>query len=230
MTPQVEAQIGVALRRLLNGNGLSHVKIVGYEVSCFPICSCHTDCNFAAQLGYCWSVSGPTGELLPLHWTRTHFVLVDASFWRFFCWCRISLLCRICLQSGRVHECIPRQGNTQSDVAWTNLLKPRSRKCISQNVVELLALLGGTILKWYHSSLNLSKSPYLFFLVVSWQSVVHFLLRILGFLAEKKFRWVGSVSRGARSVSCDVSLAKNMYRNARSGPDVEYCIGWEWES
>jgi len=30
---------------------------------------------------------------------------------------------------------------------WTNLLKPCSRKCISQNVVELLALLGGTILK-----------------------------------------------------------------------------------
>jgi len=116
MTPQVEAQIGVALRGLLNGNGLSHVKIVGYEVSCFPISFCHTDCVFTAQLGYCWSVSGPAGELLPLHQTRIYFVLVDASFWRFFCWCRIPLLCRICLQSGRVHECIPRQGNTRSDV------------------------------------------------------------------------------------------------------------------
>jgi len=54
MTPQVEAQIGVALRGLLNGNGLSHVKIVGYEVSCSPISFCHTDC----VLQHNWDTAG----------------------------------------------------------------------------------------------------------------------------------------------------------------------------
>ena len=37
MTPQVEGQIGAALRVLLNDNGLSHVKVVGYEVDHFLI-------------------------------------------------------------------------------------------------------------------------------------------------------------------------------------------------
>ena len=32
MTPEMEAQIGTSLRNLLNNNGLSSVKIVGYEV------------------------------------------------------------------------------------------------------------------------------------------------------------------------------------------------------
>ena len=32
MTPQVEAQIATSLRDLLNNNGLSSVKVVGYEV------------------------------------------------------------------------------------------------------------------------------------------------------------------------------------------------------
>jgi len=32
MTPEVEGQIGTSLRNLLNRNGLSDVKIVGYEV------------------------------------------------------------------------------------------------------------------------------------------------------------------------------------------------------
>lgn len=35
MSPDVEAQIVVNLRKLLDGNGLSNVKIVGYEV-CLP--------------------------------------------------------------------------------------------------------------------------------------------------------------------------------------------------
>lgn len=32
MTPQIEGQIGTGLRTLLNNNGLSGVKVVGYEV------------------------------------------------------------------------------------------------------------------------------------------------------------------------------------------------------
>lgn len=32
IAPDVEAQIGSALRSLLNNNGLSNVKIIGYEV------------------------------------------------------------------------------------------------------------------------------------------------------------------------------------------------------
>lgn len=32
MTPDVEGQIAIALRTLLDGNGLSGVKIIGYEV------------------------------------------------------------------------------------------------------------------------------------------------------------------------------------------------------
>lgn len=32
MTATVEGQIGVSLRTLLNNNGLSGVKVVGYEV------------------------------------------------------------------------------------------------------------------------------------------------------------------------------------------------------
>lgn len=32
MTPDMEGQIGSSLRSLLNSNGLSSVKIIGYEV------------------------------------------------------------------------------------------------------------------------------------------------------------------------------------------------------
>jgi hypothetical protein len=35
MTPDIEGQIGRSLRSLLNSNGLSNVKVIGYEVSLF---------------------------------------------------------------------------------------------------------------------------------------------------------------------------------------------------
>src|SRR5258707_14341686 len=40
MTPDMEGQIGSSLRSLLNSNGLSNVKIIGYEVDLsFPFTS-----------------------------------------------------------------------------------------------------------------------------------------------------------------------------------------------
>jgi hypothetical protein len=41
MTPDIEGQIGISLRSLLNSNGFSSVKIIGYEVSLSFLPSCY---------------------------------------------------------------------------------------------------------------------------------------------------------------------------------------------
>jgi hypothetical protein len=41
MTPDIEGQIGISLRSLLNSNGFSSVKIIGYEVSLLFLPSCY---------------------------------------------------------------------------------------------------------------------------------------------------------------------------------------------
>lgn len=63
MTPTVEGQIGTGLRTLLNNNGLSAVKVVGYEVRSHRQAQCFSTKNFPiAQLGHCRGLSGSIGE------------------------------------------------------------------------------------------------------------------------------------------------------------------------
>jgi len=80
MTPQVEAQIGVALRGLLNDNGLSHVKIVGYEVNRFPI----SPITLTAFLQHNWDTAGQYPVQLVSHLLYIELVLLSA--------CRCKLL------------------------------------------------------------------------------------------------------------------------------------------
>ncbi|KAF5378899.1 hypothetical protein D9615_006856 [Tricholomella constricta] len=64
MTPSIEGQIGTGLRTLLNNNGLSGVKVVGYEVPVSSILLDHRSNHVslsAAQLEQRWLVPRPAG-------------------------------------------------------------------------------------------------------------------------------------------------------------------------
>lgn len=85
ITASQEAQIGTALRTLLNNNGFSEVRIIGYEhnwddASAYPV-----------QL-----VSIGSHMFVGIADLK---MFVDATSWRCICWCCFPLLCRQCERS-----------------------------------------------------------------------------------------------------------------------------------
>ena len=95
MTPDIEGQIGATLRSLLNSNGLSSVKLIGYEVGSFVRgLQLASTIIMSAQLGQCRNLSDRISKSKSDSSVQLGiiFLKTDAEVWRRLCRCRIPLL------------------------------------------------------------------------------------------------------------------------------------------